>query len=64
MVNMVCIKEYKGLGFLRNNTDKNGKVNIKVGDIIECDNEGYLWFNNICFGHKEASPKKYFEFCQ
>lgn len=61
MREMKCIKDYKGLGFLRDNTDENGEVDIKVGDIIECDSQGYLWFNDICFGHKDARPKDYFE---
>ena len=64
MVNMVCNKEYKGIGFLRSNADKNGKVDIKVGDIIERDDQGYLWFEDICFGHKDAKSGKYFGICQ
>ena len=64
MVNMVCNKEYKGIGFLSSNTDKNGKVDIKVGDTIECDDQGYLWFKDICFGHKDAKPGRYFGICQ
>ena len=59
---MKCIKNYKGIGFLRYDNDRNGEVDIKVGDIIKCDEQGYLWFNDVCFGHKNAKPKDYFEF--
>lgn len=62
MKEMKCIKNYKGIGFLRYDNDRNGEVDIKVGDIIKCDEQGYLWFNDVCFGHKDAKPKDYFEF--
>ena len=41
-MNMICIKDYKGIGFLKNNHDRIGTVNIKIGNIIECDKQGYL----------------------
>lgn len=57
----ICIKEYSGIGYLRDNTDKNKKIHIKTGDKIECDDQGYLWFKNVCFGHRNASPAQYFD---
>lgn len=63
-MNMECIKEYKGLGFLKENTDKSKRVFIEIGDIIKCDSQGYLWKDNVCFGHKDANPKLYFCECK
>lgn len=63
-MNMICIKDYKGIGFLKNNHDRTGTVNIKIGNIIECDEQGYLWFKNVCFGHKDAELGKYFKLAE
>lgn len=60
MIKMECIKEYKGRGFLRENTNKDKNVFVKVGDLIDCDEQGYLWKDHVCFGHKDASPSSYF----
>lgn len=60
MMNLICIKEYKGIGYLRENTDKNKKVLINIGDKIDCDKQGYLWKDNVCFWHKDAAPSMYF----
>ena len=38
------------------------KLHIKKGDIIEWDNQGYLWYDNVCFGHMDAYPGQYFKF--
>lgn len=62
MSTAICIKDYDGIGYLKNDTDKNGEVHIKKGDKIEWDNQGYLWFNDICFGHMDAYPGRYFKF--
>lgn len=43
------IKNYNDIGFLKENHDKSKEVYIKKGDIIKCDNQGYLWFKNVCF---------------
>lgn len=61
MKDMKCIKEYKGLGFLRNDEEKSIEVDIKIDDTIKCDQYGYLWLNDICFGHKDAALRDYFE---
>lgn len=58
----ICIKNYDGVGFLKNDTDKTKEVHIKTGDYIEWDNQGYLWFRNVCFGHMDAYPGQYFKF--
>ena len=58
----ICIKDFDGIGFLKGNNDRNKDVHIKKGDRIEWDNEGYLWFKNICFGHMDAYPGHYFKF--
>lgn len=63
-MNMICVKCYKGIGFLKDDHDKSGTVNIKIGDSIECDEQGYLWFKNVCFGHKDAEPGKYFKLAE
>lgn len=61
MKHMKCIVEHKGCGFLRNNNDKKKNIHIKVGDIIEVDNYGYLWFKDVCFGHINAYVGECFE---
>lgn len=53
-----CVKAYQGLGYLRENTDKSKTVHIK----IDVDDQGYLWFKNVCFGHKDAYVGDYFDF--
>lgn len=58
----ICIRDYNGSGYKRNNENSNIKVNIKKGDIIEWDNHGYLWFDNVCFGHMDAYPGQYFKY--
>lgn len=58
----ICIRDYNGSGYKRNNENSNVKVNIKKGDIIEWDNQGYLWFDNVCFGHMDAYPGQYFKY--
>ena len=58
----ICIKDFDGIGFLKGNNDRNKEVHIKKEDRIEWDNEGYLWFKNICFGHMDAYPGQYFKF--
>ena len=58
----ICIRDYNGSGYKRNNEDSNVKVNIKQGDIIEWDERGYLWFDNVCFGHMDAYPGQYFKY--
>lgn len=58
----ICIKNFDGVGFLKNDTDKTKEVHIKTGDYIEWDNQGYLWFRNVCFGHMDAYPGQYFKF--
>lgn len=35
----ICVKDFEGVGFLEDDKDK--KVHIKKGDIIEWDNQGY-----------------------
>lgn len=57
-----CIKDYDGIGYLKDDTNKDKKVHIKTGDKIEWDNQGYLWFKNVCFGHMDAYPGQYFKF--
>lgn len=58
----ICIKDFDGIGFLKGNNDRNKDVHIKKGDRTEWDDEGYLWFKNICFGHMDAYPGQYFKF--
>lgn len=58
----ICIKDFDGIGFLKGNNDRNKDVHIKKGNRIEWDNEGYLWFKDICFGHMDAYPGQYFKF--
>ena len=58
----ICIRDYSGSGYKRNNENSNIKVNIKKGDTIEWDNRGYLWFGNVCFGHMDAYPGQYFKY--
>lgn len=58
----ICIRDYNGSGYKRNNENSNVKVNIKQGDIIEWDDHGYLWFDNVCFGHMDAYPGQYFKY--
>jgi hypothetical protein len=58
----ICIRDYNGSGYKRNNENSNIKVHIKKGDIIEWDNHGYLWFDNVCFGHMDAYPGQYFKY--
>ncbi len=57
-----CVKAYQGLGYLRENTDKSKTVHIKIDDKIDVDDQGYLWFKNVCFGHKDAYVGDYFDF--
>lgn len=56
----ICVKDFEGVDFLEDDKDK--KVHIKKGDIIEWDNQGYLWSDNICFGHMDAYPGQCFKF--
>lgn len=58
----ICIMDFEGIGFSKKNNDKEKKVHIKKGDIIEWDNQGCLWYNDICFGHMNAFPGQYFKF--
>lgn len=62
MSTATCIKDYDGVGFLKENEDGCEEVHIKKDDIIEWDNQGYLWFGNVCFGHMDAYPGQYFKF--
>lgn len=62
MSTAICIKDFKGVGFLKENNDESKKVYIKKGNIIEWDNQGYLWFKDVCFGHMDAYPGQYFKF--
>ena len=62
MSTATCIKDYDGVGFLKENKDGREEVHIKKGDIIEYDNQGYLWYDNVCFGHMDAYPGQYFKF--
>lgn len=57
-----CIRDYDGIGFLKGNDAKNKEVHIKKGDTIEWDNQGYLWYDSVCFGHMDAYPGQYFKF--
>lgn len=61
---MVCIKSYKGIGYLKEDVNKSGEVNIKVGETIVCDEQGYLWKDNVCFGYKDATVGKNFKEAQ
>lgn len=38
------------------------RVTLKKGDTIEWDNQGYLWYDSVCFGHMDAYPGQYFKF--
>lgn len=58
----ICIKDFDGIGFLKGNNNRNKDVHIKKEDRIEWDNEGYLWFKDICFGYMDAYPGQYFKF--
>lgn len=58
----ICIRDFEGVGFLKENNDKDKKVHIKKGDIIEWDNQGCLWYDDVCFGHMDAYPGQYFQF--
>ena len=62
MSTATCIKDYDGVGFLKENKDGREEVHIKKGDVIEWDNQGYLWFDNVRFGHMDAYPGQYFKF--
>ena len=48
MSTAICIKDFKGVGFLKENNDESKK--------------GYLWFKDVCFGHMDAYPGQYFKF--
>ena len=41
-------------GYTKENPEKNKKITIKNGDIVETDNEGYMWKDNICFCHSDS----------
>lgn len=62
MNKVICIKDYEGTGYLKTDTNKSKDVSIKKGDEIEWDDHGYLWFNDVCFGHMDAYPGRYFQF--
>ena len=54
--------DFEGIGFLKDTNDKDKKVHIKKGDIIEWDNQGCLWYDDVCFGHMDAYAGQYFQF--
>lgn len=58
----VCIEDFDGIGFTKENNNVNKKVHIEKGKTITWDNQGYLWFKNVCFGHMDAYPGRYFKF--
>ncbi len=62
MSTAICIRDYDGRGFLKGNENKCKEVHIKKGDIVEWDNYGFLWLDNIRFGHMDAYPGQYFRF--
>lgn len=62
MSTATCIRDFDGVGYLKCDTDKKREVHIKKGNKIEWDNKGFLWFNDICFGHMDAYPGQYFKF--
>lgn len=64
IMKMICLEKHKGIGFLRQNHDESGNVNIKIGDCIDCDWQGYLWFKDVCFGHKDGKPGRKFKLAE
>lgn len=45
----VCIEDFDGIGFTKENNNVNKEVHIEKWETITWDNQGYLWFHNVCF---------------
>jgi hypothetical protein len=41
-------------GFTKGNHDVNKTIVIHKGDIVDCDSNGYMWYNGVCFGNKDS----------
>lgn len=41
-------------GFNTHNNDSSEKIIIHSGDVVEADEQGYLWRNGICLCHKDS----------
>lgn len=41
-------------GYTKENPERIKKITIKNGDIVETDNDGYMWKDNICLCHSDS----------
>jgi hypothetical protein len=54
MDKLKCKIGFTTTGFTQDNKNNDYKINIKQNDIVDVDEQGYLWKNGICFGHKDS----------
>lgn len=54
MDKLKCKIGFKTDGFTKNDKNVNYDVEVKQDDIVDIDQQGYLWKNGICFAYKDS----------